>query len=425
MLSLAGAGLRAGVFDTLPNYCSHEHWGSIASIGTFPGGYRADIEQGALPLRGTSLLDLVVEPYFRGWSGADAGTGKDPWDAWTALQPLLAKHRFTGVFQCTRRGVLKLYGADISALTKATFQRLNDTVEANYTRHFDWYRRAMRQAYFSKLIRPVHPEFYARRQTPESANEEASFTRTVMRIDPLMDVWKRDNARRRTMAEMTGVAPGDARTWREFVGNLFDIAARGGAVGIKQLQAYRRPLHFESRPDSAVAFRGELNGAQQRALQDWIVHECAKQAHERGWPHQVHVGTNNITESSPMPLAELARAYPKMKIVMIHCWPFLKQAGWLAKFHANVYIDTCWQPILNPQFFREAIGMWWNYVPSHKITCGHDATTVEMAVGSSLFTREALEEVLPERTRNMGASPVELRNAAAALLHGNAAAIYG
>jgi hypothetical protein len=126
-----------------------------------------------------------------------------------------------------------------------------------------------------------------------------------------------------------------------------------------------------------------------------------------------------------MPLAELARTYPKMKIVMIHCWPFLKEAGWLAKFHANVYIDTCWQPILNPQFFREAIGVWWNYAPAHKITCGHDATTVEMAVGSSLFTREALDEVLPERTRNMGVSPVELRNAAAALLHGNAEAIYG
>jgi hypothetical protein len=90
-----------------------------------------------------------------------------------------------------------------------------------------------------------------------------------------------------------------------------------------------------------------------------------------------------------------------MKIVMIHCWPYLREAGWLAKFHSNVYIDTCWQPVLNPAFFREALATWWNYVPLHKITCGHDSTTVEMACGSALFTREILAESLSERKLNM------------------------
>lgn len=419
---MAAVRLRGGSFASLPNFCSHEHWGSIASIGTFPGGYRADIERGARPRRRTTLIDLVVEPYFRGWMTAGGATldfnalfEKDPWDAWSALQPVLARHRFSGVYQCSRRGILSLYGADISRLTKPALQRLNDAITDNYARHLDWYRRAMKQANFSDVIRPVHPEFYSAARPAE---------RTMMRIDPLLDLWKADNPRRRAMAALARVEPADAKSWREFLTNLFDLASRNGAAGTKQLQAYRRPLHFEARSDSDVVFSGELTAGQQRTLQDWIVHECSKQAHERGWPHQVHVGTNNITESTPMPLASLARAYPKMKIVMIHCWPFLKEAGWLAKFHPNVYIDTCWQPILNPQFFREAITTWWNYVPTHKITCGHDATTVEMAVGSSLFTREALEEVLPERTRQMGATEAELRDAAAAVLHGNAAAIY-
>ncbi len=65
---------------------------------------------------------------------------------------------------------------------------------------------------------------------------------------------------------------------------------------------------------------------------------------------------------------------------MIHCWPFLEEAGTLARQNPNFYIDTCSQPILNPAFFRTAIAQWWKYVPSGKITCGHDATTVEMAV---------------------------------------------
>ena len=93
--------------------------------------------------------------------------------------------------------------------------------------------------------------------------------------------------------------------------------------------------------------------------------------------------------------------------------------------HSNIYIDTCWQPILNPQFFRTAMSQWWNYVPSNKIICGHDATTVEMAVGSSLFTREILSDVVQEQRRTLNIAESELIRAAKNMLHGNAAGIYG
>jgi hypothetical protein len=39
-----GAIARAQVHLNLagiPDFCSHEHWGSIDSIGTIPGGYRS------------------------------------------------------------------------------------------------------------------------------------------------------------------------------------------------------------------------------------------------------------------------------------------------------------------------------------------------------------------------------------------------
>lgn len=114
-----------------------------------------------------------------------------------------------------------------------------------------------------------------------------------------------------------------------------------------------------------------------------------------------------------------------MKIVIIHCRPFLRESGWLAKNHPNIYIDSCWQPILNPVFFREAMTGWWNYVPLHKITCGHDATSVDLVAGSSLFTREILSEVIPAGSASSGAGTGDLRQAALALLHNNAVALYG
>lgn len=414
---------------TAPNFCSHEHWGSIESIGTFPGGFRCDIEQGAQPKRATTLYDLVIDPYLRGVllsSGTDrTSLARDGWSISPSLRSTLREHQFNGIYQCTRRGILALYGSDISNLDAASGSRLDNGIESNYKAPFAWYRKAMSTAHFSELIRPVHPEFYRQQESPASAREEA-FTRTVMRIDPFLDFWTLPPERRKRFAELSGIEPRDATSWRTFLAYWFDQAQQNRAVGIKQLQAYRRDLDFQPRSGNDIDQWSEPSSPDaRRKLQDWIAHECCKQAHDRGWAHQVHVGTHNLPNSSPMPLAPLARRYARMKIVMIHCWPFLDEAGTLARQNPNIYIDTCWQPILNPAFFRTAIEQWWNYVPSDKITCGHDATTVEMAVGSSLFTREILSDAVTQQKARLGLPEQELVRAAKNMLHGNAARIYG
>lgn len=404
--------------STVPNFCSHEHWGSIDSIGAFPGGYRADIEQGAQPKKATTLPDLLLDPYLRGVllaAGADLST----------LKTVPREHQFNGIYQCTRRGILALYGIDISTLNPAAAARLESAIGRNYQAPFGWYRKAMAKAHFSDLIRAVHPEFYRRQESPKAAQLEASFTRTVMRIDPFLEFRTLPAERRRELSELAGVEPDDPKSWRAFLSYWFAQAQQNRAAGIKQLQAYRRDLDFQPRSDDEVDWKADASPDALRKFQDWMVHECCKQAQDRGWAHQVHVGTHNLANSTPLPLAALARRYPRMKIVMIHCWPFLAEAGTLARQHANVYIDTCWQPILNPEFFRTAMTQWWNYVPSNKIMCGHDATTVEMAVGSSLFTREILSQVLQEQALRFGAPENELIRAAKNMLHGNAAGVYG
>ena len=126
-----------------------------------------------------------------------------------------------------------------------------------------------------------------------------------------------------------------------------------------------------------------------------------------------------------MALAALAARYGKQKIVLLHCWPYTREAGWLAKHHTNVYIDTCWMPILNPIFFRNALESWINYAPSNKIMLGHDGTSVEMAVGSSLFTREILAGVLEGQLRSLGLSDEDLLCAAQGFLNDNAVDVYG
>lgn len=428
--------------SAVPNFCSHEHWGSIASIGRTLEGFRADVEQGALPDRDTGVFDLLLDPYFTGMLRA-GGTAPDqlaidhgaddfsslvassPEKAWQVLQTALSRYELTGTYQCTRRGILNLYGVDISNADWGALSQLSETINENYKQPFNWYRKVMQRAHFTELVRPVHPEYYVRRASAQTAAQESSFTHTVMRVDPLLGWWSMTDLRRDGLAEIASVEPHDATTWRAFIEKLFNLAADHGAVGIKQLQAYSRPLEYQVRGDGQIRWRGELDPEQVRVFQDWVMHECCRQAHERGWVHQVHVGTHNITQSSPMPLRELAHRYPRMKIVMIHCWPFLEEAGWLAKYVPNIAIDSCWQLILDPEFYRQSMTMWLNYVPLHKITCSHDATSVEMAVGSSLFTREILGKTLVDFSQNAGVNEVTLLRAATDLMHNNSVEIYG
>ncbi len=426
----------------VPIFCSHEHWGSIDSIGAVEGGFRADMERGAAPDRDTGLMDILLDPYFRGmltsggedldgWARqAKAASFHDwaherPSEAYEALRPALDRQQLTGTFQCIRRGLADLYDVDITQVSTGSWLALDEAICRNYSRVFQWYLEVMKRAAFSELIRPVHPEFYLHDATNETARLEASFTHSVMRIDPLLTFWKEECPRRDTLEQTLGVVPRDAASWRRFIGTLLDLAAAKGAVGIKQLQAYKRSLEFLPVEDKDVAWAGALDGGQVRVFEDWVVHECCRQADDRGWAHQIHTGTHNLTQSSPMPLAALAKRYGKQKIVLLHCWPYTREAGWLAKYHPNVYLDTCWMPILNPVFLRDALESWLNYVPSNKVMAGNDATSVEMAVGASLFTREIVTEALAGQSHRLGLKPDALHRVAQAFLNDNAVAVYG
>jgi hypothetical protein len=66
-----------------------------------------------------------------------------------------------------------------------------------------------------------------------------------------------------------------------------------------------------------------------------------------------------------------------------------------------------------------------NFVPYNKIMLSNDATSIEMAVGSSLFTREILEKKLLEQKSMLNLTDEQLRIAALDMLHNNAVRVYG
>ena len=425
---------------SLPNFCSHEHWGSIFSIGTEPGGFRADFEAGALPQRETTLADLIIDPYMGGnlnssgispWElKDDAGQKidiytlflKSPEQGLKSLRNMVRRHQLTGTFLCLRQGLEAAYDFDVDGIDSGAVAQVNGRIDSNYKMLYQWYKELSAKASLSGLIRPVHPEYYASKQT-RFAIQENKMTRTVLRIDPFMDLWK-NVSRRKRLSEIVGIEPKDANSWRNFLERMFQLALENNAVGIKQMQAYSRDLNFSVHEDHEVSFYGELDAHEERVLQDWILHECCKLANDLSWPHQVHVGTHNLPHSNPMPLQSLAKLYPDQTLVLLHCWPFIDECGYLAKQVQNIYIDACWQPVLNPEFLKKSLDSWLGYVPLTKIMMGNDATSIEMAVGSSLMTKRILANALSHYAAQYKIDPVRIVQIARGFLHDNADSLY-
>jgi hypothetical protein len=282
----------------------------------------------------------------------------------------------------------------------------------------------MEKASLDNLCRPVHPEFYLGDFSNGPATEESLFSSSLMRIDPLLEFWKPEHPRREKLVEATGIDPVDARSWEIFLEKLLTLAAEKGCIGIKQLQAYFRDLDFQVHSNHSVRFRGNLDPKEVRKFQDWIIHALCHLAHENNWPHQVHVGTHNHPHSKPLPLDRIARRYINQKLVMLHCWPYVEEAGFLAQSFPNVYIDSCWQPMLNPQFLKDSLRKWLGYIPLNKLTMSNDATSVEMAVGASLLSRKTLKLLLPELGPLLGIGRGEYREVVRKLLWSNAMEIY-
>lgn len=423
-----------------PSFCAHEHWGSLASVGMCQGWFRNDMQAGAEPSRRTGLLDVLLDPYLGGHLTAAGssperlaheaeGVGihelaaRDSTRAMEVVRPALLQQRFTGTYACLARGCHILHGMILDLDAPDSWRTLDDRIAAAYQDMHAWHPRAMQIAGFTHVIRPVQPEFYF--DHTKAAPKERRYLRTVLRIDPLLSFWQDECPRRERLAEHLGIDPVDADSWRSFLAALVETAAQQGAVGIKQLQAYTRDLAFLPREDHQVRFRGDLTSEQARAFEDWVVHACCQLAEERGWPHQIHVGTHNLKASSPLALEPLARRYAGMPLVLLHCWPYLDETAWLAKQLPNVYLDACWLQILSPAHLERALCTWLTFVPTHKLMASHDATSVEMAAGAGASLRQLLAEALEKVTSWTGASQRETQQLAADILHDNALRLYG
>jgi predicted TIM-barrel fold metal-dependent hydrolase len=130
---------------------------------------------------------------------------------------------------------------------------------------------------------------------------------------------------------------------------LHDAADSADTVGTKTIAAYRTSFDIEwSRPtDTQVIEHARQLAARPRPLRldspvliAFGVHEAAN----HGLPVQLHVGFGDrdldLHRTDPMLLLPLLRAMTPVPVLLLHCYPFQRQAGYLAQAFDHVNFDV-------------------------------------------------------------------------------------
>jgi len=138
---------------------------------------------------------------------------------------------------------------------------------------------------------------------------------------------------------------------------------------------------------------------------------------------QIHAGFGDsdlfLPHVQPGYLKPVIERFPDTPFVLLHCYPYVREAGWLAHVYGNVYFDlslTIPHVSRPPELVRQALEL----APVSKLLYASDAArTPELYFLAAKWWREALAEVLAE------ALPAdEAEEAGRAILRNNARTLY-
>ena len=406
-------------------HSSHEHIGSIDSFGknTSPW-FPVDIEPALLP-SATTLLDLLFSPYTTpqlkamgaSYPPVDAFTDDDAFlKAMNILRPIIKSNSGIGVLVCLDRGLKILHGIGLNeALSSANRElllRLNLSIKDKYSDYFQWFSEVMEKTGTDSLLKPVHPEFFLSDSLKENAGE-LRYSIPIMRIDSLVGFQHDEKILDFAGVERAaGFAIKNSSNLDEMITWFFGICATFQVCSLKQLEAYSRPLsvldctreEMSKALDTLIAARadGALAKYRDEALivQNYILRRILEEANFRSLPYQIHTGMTNLSQSNPAQLESMIQKYRNISFVLLHAYPFISEASYLARTNPNVWVDTSWLVLQSPEILQIALKEYIGMVPADRIFSSIDSISLEEYTGGIALTRSILIDVLTEKVES-------------------------
>ncbi|GAA1302235.1 amidohydrolase [Planotetraspora silvatica] len=219
-----------------------------------------------------------------------------------------------------------------------------------------------------------------------------------------------------------------------------ELAVRAArAVGLKSIAAYRCGLGFDpSRPSrgAVIASAGRrLSDPKERLTDPVLVRHllwaAVDVARERSLPLQFHCGYGDadldLHRSDPSLLTGFIRAVAPsgMPVVLLHCYPFHRQAAYLAAVFPHVYVDVGLALTYTAAGSAAILGEMLELVPFHKQMFSSDCYGVaELCLLGAVYHRRGLARVLAGRIAEGEWSAADAARIAHMIGSGNARRVY-
>ena len=219
-------------------------------------------------------------------------------------------------------------------------------------------------------------------------------------------------------------------------------AARArGIVAFKSITAYRGGLHVAPRTfDEAAASFPALKVIAQRdgrvrladrAVLDYLLRAALEEAAALALPVQFHVAFGDddadLRTANPLHLRPLLQdpALRDVPFVLLHCYPYVREAGYLASLYAHVYIDVSLTVPLTAHGCAAAFSEALELAPISKLLFATDAHSVpELFFAGALHGRRALAQTLERLVAEDILSAAQADAAAEDIMWRNAAQLY-
>ncbi len=262
--------------------------------------------------------------------------------------------------------------------------------------------------------------------TPEQLAElSGSPARHIVRLESVAEAVAAD-----------GVEPGEFA--QVFADRLLAETERVGAVGVKSVAAYRTGLRLDPRrpgPDAvAEAASGwlanPLPSGQFRLAEPVLQRMTLWAAVELGLPIQFHIGFGDrdirMSEVDPTLLTDWIGEH-RAPVMLLHCWPWHRQASYLACVHPHVHLDV--GSVLHYVGPRRGIAVLAEaaeLTPFTRLLYSSDAYGApELYALGALTFRLALAAMLADRVDSGEWTAADAERIAHLVGHANAERVYG
>ncbi len=326
-------------------------------------------------------------------------------ERWKVLLPFIERVRSTIYYRYLLIAMKDLFGAEEADVLGSNWERVSNDIRRANAKAPDWGlsvldRTNIKAILLDRLASPIRPE-----RGLMGMPEDPRFVQVVR-----MDMF------------LTGALPQIERVvgrplysfdaYLEALDRAFQSAVDSGARGIKSARAYGRIIRFEDVPrcEAEKVFAAGLQNASwddRKKFEDYMMHAVCERCAEHELPLQIHTGIqagnfNTITNANPTHLTNLFQKFVTVRFDIFHGgYPYCSEAGVLAKYFPNVYVDGCWLAHISPSAYQRALEEWIEICPASKIFAwGGDHRVVEHSYASLKLAKRLVAEVLAKMVQS-------------------------